>query len=272
MSEMTLEMETLKSRLKATWNAGNYGTIARDLESSAAEFLGRISFEHGECLLDVACGTGQIAFPAVRAGAVATGIDIASNSIEQARIRAQQEGLNIRFDEGDAEDMPYGDVSFDLVISLIGAMFAPRPERVVAEMLRVCRSDGRVIMGNWTPEGFIGQMFKLVGKYVPPPSLMPSPLMWGDETIVRERLKMGVKNLRVTKWMYPFQYPYQPREVVKAYATYFGPTNRALAVLDEEGQEALCNDLEKLWAEHNMATDGTTFVEAEILEVVAVRE
>ena len=271
MSEMTLEMETLKSRLKATWSAGNYGTIARDLEDSAARFLGRIPFEHGTRLLDVACGTGQIAFPAARAGAVAVGIDIAPNSIEQARARAQAEGLKISFEEGDAEELPYGDASFDLVISLIGAMFAPRPERVAAEMLRVCRSGGRVVMGNWTPEGFIGQMFKTVGKYVPPPSLMPSPLMWGEESIVRERLKEGVKSLRVTKWMYPFQYPYLPKEVVKAYATYFGPTNRALAALDEEGQKALCADLEQLWADHNMASDGTTFVEAEILEIVAVR-
>ncbi len=98
-------------------------------------------------------------------------------------------------------------------------MFAPRPEGVAAEMLRVCQTGGRIVMGNWTPEGFIGQMFKTVAKYVPPPSLMPSPLMWGDETIVRERLNVDVEELRLTKWMYPFCYPYPPSEVVKAYAT-----------------------------------------------------
>jgi ubiquinone/menaquinone biosynthesis C-methylase UbiE len=114
-----------------------------------------------------------------------TGIDIATNSVEQARARAKTEDLKIQFDEGDAEMLPYGDQSFDLVVSLIGAMFAPRPEQVAAELVRVCRPGGRIVMANWTPEGFVGQMFKIIGKYAPPSPLMPSPLKWGDEATVR---------------------------------------------------------------------------------------
>ena len=268
---MTTEMESLKGRLKATWMAGDYGHFAKYLEPSALEFLARLPIQAGTRLLDVACGAGQIAIPASRAGAQVTGVDIATNSIEQARARAQAEGLNARFDEGDAEMLPYEDASFDLVVSLIGAMFAPRPERVAAELVRVCRPGGQIVMGNWTPEGFVGQLFKTIGKHVPPPPLMPSPLLWGDEATVRERLHDGVAELQLTKRQYPFYYPFAPNEVVEHFRTYYGPTNRAFAALEGAGQEALRHDLDQLWTEHNSASDGTTRYDSEYLEVVAVR-
>jgi SAM-dependent methyltransferase len=270
--EMTPEMETLKGRLKATWMSGDYSHFAKYLEPSAMEFLARLPVRAGTRMLDVACGAGQISIPAARAGARVTGVDIATNSIEVARARAQDEGLDARFDEGDAEMLPYEDASFDLVTSLFGAMFAPRPERVAAELVRVCRPGGQIAMGNWTPEGFIGQMFKVIGKHVPPPPLMPSPLLWGDEATVRERLSEGVAELSLTKRLYPFHYPFPPSEVVGHFRTYYGPTNRAFAALDEAGQDALRRDLEQLWAEHNSDTEGNTSVESEYLEVVAVRE
>lgn len=270
VSGLTSEMDHLKERLKTTWNTGDYGIVAKDLESSATGFLARIPFRPDTRLLDLACGTGQIAIPAARAGAKVTGIDIAPKLIEQARARAMEEHLDVRFEEGDAEDLMFDNDSFDLVITLIGAMFAPRPERVAAEMVRVCRPGGRVVMGNWTPEGFIGQMFKTSSRHVPPPSLMPSPLLWGHEETVRERLHEHVADLQLTRRVYPFAYPFPPSKVVDFYARYFGPTNRALESLDEPGQTALRQDLEQLWADHNQAADGTTYVEAEILEVIAV--
>ncbi len=270
--EMAPEMETLKARLKATWMAGDYGHFAKYLEPSALEFLARILVPAGTRMLDVACGAGQISIPAARAGARVTGVDIATNSIERARARAQDEGLDARFDEGDAEMLTYEDASFDLVVSLFGAMFAPRPEHVAVELVRVCRPGGRIVMGNWTPEGFIGQMFKVIGKHVPPPPLMPSPLLWGDEATVRERLREGVAELHVTKRRYPFYYPFPPSEVVEHFRTYYGPTNRAFNTLDDAGGDALRRDLEQLWTEHNIGTDGTTSMESEYLEVVAVRE
>jgi SAM-dependent methyltransferase len=270
--QITPEMETLKTRLKATWMAGDYGTFAKYLEPGAMEFLARLPVQAGTRMLDVACGAGQISIPAARAGARVTGVDIATNSIEQARARAQAEGLDARFDEGDAEMLPYEDASFELVVSLIGAMFAPRPERVAAELVRVCRPGGRIVMANWTPEGFVGQMFKVIGKHVPPPPMMPSPLLWGDEATVRERLREGVAELRLTKRLYPFYYPFPPSEVVEHFRTYYGPMNRAFGALDDAGQVALRRDLEQLWTEHNSATDGTTHYDSEYLEVVAVRE
>ncbi len=273
--EMSSEMEALKARLKATWMSGDYGHFATYMEAGALEFLSRIKIEPGTRVLDVACGAGQTAIPMSRAGAKVTGIDIATNSIEQARARARAENLDARFDEGDAEMLPYEDASFDIVLSLIGAMFAPRPELVAAELKRVCRLGGKIIMGNWTPSGFIGQMFKVYGKHVPPPAIMPPPVKWGDEDVVRERFKNGISHLKLSRHLYPFRYPFSPAEVVEFFRTYYGPSHKAFAALTAdsyEKQAALQRELEALWTEPNTATDGTTSIDAEYLEVVAIRQ
>ncbi len=271
-AELTPEMEALKARLKTTWMSGDYGHFATYLEPGALEFLSRIPIEPGARVLDVACGAGQTAIPLSRAGAKVTGVDIATNLIEQARARAQAENLDARFEEGDAEMLPYLDGSFDIVVSLIGAMFAPRPERVAAELKRVCRPGGKIIMGNWTPTGFVGQMFKIHGKHVPPPAIMAPPVKWGEEETVRERFEDGISHLRLRRHIYPFRYPFPPSEVVEFFRTYYGPSYKAFAALDAEKQSALREDLEQLWTEHNAATDGTTLIEAEYLEVVAIRQ
>jgi SAM-dependent methyltransferase len=273
MNDMTMtpEMSALKTRLKATWEAGDYAHFATYLLPGALEFLERLAIWPGIKMLDVACGAGQIALPAARAGANVTGIDLASKLVAQARDRARAEGLQIRFEQGDAEDLPYEHGSFDLVVSLIGAMFAPRPERVAAELTRVCKPGGRIVMANWTPEGFVGQMFKTIGKHVPPPPLMAPPPKWGDEATVRGRFRDGVAELSLARRMYPFSYPFPPAKVVEFYREFYGPTNRAFAALDEGRQAVLRKDLEALWTQHNEATDGGTRYGGEYLEVVAVR-
>jgi SAM-dependent methyltransferase len=271
MSTITTEMDTLKARLKSTWMAGDYGVFAKYLEPGALQFYERLQIEPGTSLLDVGCGAGQLAIPAARAGVKVTAIDLAPNLVEQARARARAEGLVALFDEGDAEQLPYTSGSFDTVLSLIGAMFAPRPERVATELVRVCRRGGRLIMANWTPAGFIGQMFKTIGKHVPPSPLMPSPLKWGDEETVRARLAEGVRDLRLTRRMYPIEYPFPPADVVEFFRTYYGPTNRAFAALDTAGQATLRHDLEQLWSEHNKASGDVTRIESEYLEVIGVR-
>jgi SAM-dependent methyltransferase len=253
------------------WMAGDFGQIARHIEAGAEEFIARLAPQPGERVLDVACGSGNLAIPAARRGAIVTGVDIATNLLEQARARAAAENLTIQFDEGDAEKLPYDDATFDTVVTMFGAMFAPRPELVAAELTRVCRPGGRIAMANWTPEGFVGQMFKVTGKHVPPPPNMPSPLKWGDEETVRERLRDGIADLQLTRRMCEFKYPFPPAEVVETFRLYYGPTQRAFAALDDDAQSALRADLEHLWAEHNQATDGTTQSEGEYLEVVATR-
>jgi SAM-dependent methyltransferase len=271
MNAVTLEMESLKTRLKAMWMTGDFGEVAKHIETGAEEFIARLALKPGASVLDVACGSGNLAIPAARLGAIVTGVDIATNLLEQARARAESENLTIQFDEGDAENLPYADAAFDVVVSMFGAMFAPRPGLVAAELVRVCRPGGRIAMANWTPDGFIGQMFKISGKHVPPPANMPSPLKWGNEEAVRERLRDGIADLQLTRLMCPFIYPFSPAEVVESFRTYYGPAQRAFDALDTKGQAELRNDLERLWVEHNKATDNTTLVEGEYLEVIATR-
>jgi SAM-dependent methyltransferase len=268
---MNPEMESLKTRLRAMWSAGDFGEVAKYTAAGAEEFVARLRLEPGARVLDVACGSGNLAVPAARAGAVVTGVDIAANLLEQARARAAAEGLAIQFDEGDAEALPYPDASFDVAMSMYGAMFAPRPELVAAELLRVCRPGGRIALANWTPGGFVGQMFKVTGRHVPPPPNMPPPVLWGDEETVRERLREGVADLQLTRRASVFDYPFPPAEVVEFFRLYYGPTQRAFEALDEAGRAALRGDLERLWSEHNRAAGGATHVEAEYLEVIATR-
>ena len=251
--------------------AGDFGQIAQYAAKSAAEFVERIGIKPGNRILDVACGTGNTAVPAARAGGNVTGVDIATNLLEQARKRAAAENLKIRFDEGDAEQLPYGDGEFDIVISMFGAMFAPRPERVAAELLRVCRSGGLIAMANWTPSGFVGKSFQLTAKFTPPPPGIPPPVLWGDEATVRQRFSDGVSKLTLTRQRTHFDFPFSPKEVVAFFRQYFGPTQASFARLDKAGQEAMASELEKLWTENNLANDGTTKVEVEYLDVRAVR-
>lgn len=273
ISEMTPEIEAVKAKMKATWMAGDYGTFAQFMEPGALKLLEDWQIPAGHRLLDVGCGAGQIAIPAARAGIHATGLDIAPNWIEQARARAAAEGLKAQFDEGDAEDLPYPDASFDSVVSLVGAMFAPRPDRVAAELLRVCRPGGRIIMVNWTPSGFVGQMFKAIAKHVPPASGVPSAMLWGDEDTVRERLRDGIKNLRLTHRTYPvWNYPFGVPQVVEFFRENYGPVRRAFAALNTDAQKALRKDLEATFSAYNRATDGTTSLESEYLEVIATRQ
>lgn len=265
------EMDALKTKLRATWSAGDFGQIARYYPKDAENFINRLNLKPGMKVLDVACGTGNLALPAARAGAEVTGVDIAPNLVEQARENAKREGLNAKFDEGDAEALPYADASFDAVVTMFGAMFAPRPELVAAELKRVCRPGGLIAMANWTPSGFIGQMFKTNSAYVPPPPGMTSPVLWGVEETVRERLSEGISKLETklqnVKWVFPFS----PAEVVEHFRLYYGPTQKAFGALDESKQAALRKDLEELWQKHNRATNGSTEVDAEYLEVIATR-
>ena len=176
----------------------------------------------------------------------------------------------MNFDGGDAEQLPYADASFDVVMTMFGAMFAPRPETAAAELVRVCRPGGRIAMANWTPAGFIGQMFKATAAHVPPPGI-PSPLLWGDEATAGERLRDGAADTRFTRRTISFRLPMTPEQTVEYFRAWYGPTLRAFAALDEAGQAALRRDLTSLWSEHNRATDGTTRVESEYLEVLATR-
>lgn len=266
-------LPAIKAKQKATWEAGDFGQIARSIESTAEEFMARRPLEPGSRVLDVACGTGNLAIIAARRGCIVSGIDIASNLISQARARADAEGLQIDFKQGDAEALPFASGQFDLVVSSFGVMFAPRPGVAAAELLRVTRPGGEVALANWTPEGFVGKMFNVFKAHLPPPPPgVPSPMGWGDEGTARTRLARGSSTVSLSRRIALMRYPFPPAETVEFFRKYYGPTQRAFESLDTTARAALRKDLVKLQTDQNIApTPETTEVAAEYLEVVAVR-
>jgi ubiquinone/menaquinone biosynthesis C-methylase UbiE len=271
MSSEVSDFAELKAAQKAAWMAGDFGQIATFSAKAAEEFVARTPITQGTRVLDVACGTGNTAIPAARAGGVVTGIDIAPNLLEQARQRASAEQLEVTFQEGDAEQLPFPDGAFDVVLTMFGAMFAPRPEQVAAELVRVCRAGGVIAMANWTPQGFVGKTCQLTAKMAPPPPGIPAPVLWGDEETVRRLFAKQVSSLSLTRQKIWFDYPFPPNEVVAFFRQYFGPTQMAFNRLDPDGQAALTSALESLWKEHNRASNGRTSVEVEYLDVRAIR-
>jgi ubiquinone/menaquinone biosynthesis C-methylase UbiE len=268
---MQNDLEQLKQRMRGTWMAGDFGQIAKRAEKSGEEFVERLNLRPGMKVLDVACGTGNLAIPAARKGAVVSGVDIAPNLVDQARARAAEQGLSATFEEGDAEQLRWPDGEFDVVMSMFGAMFAPRPEMVAAELTRVCRPGGRVAMANWTPSGFVGRMFALGASYVPPPPGVPAPVLWGAEEVVLERFGDAVSGVETTRRIAQFDFPFGPAGVVAFFREYFGPTKMAFEQLGEEQRAAYAADLEKLWRESNEGDEERTMIQGEYLEVVATR-
>jgi SAM-dependent methyltransferase len=271
MEAVPPQLQQLKSVMKSAWMAGDFGEVAKYTAEEAENFVARVVIPPGARVLDVACGTGNTAIPVARGGAEVIGVDIATNLLAQAEKRAQAEGLPAHFQEGDAEHLPFGDGEFDVILTMYGAMFAPRPDRVAGELARVCKPGGKIAMANWTPEGFVGKNFRITAKHVPPPPGIPAPVLWGVEHIVRARFGESVSKLTTHRKTARFQYPFAPGEVVGFFRQYFGPTKMAFSRLDTEGQTRLADELQSLWAEHNQDSNGGTMVDAEYLEVHAVR-
>ena len=267
-----VDIQAVKARQKATWESGDFGQVAKYIMPAAEEFMGRIKLRPGFCVLDAACGTGNLAVIAAKKGCRVSGIDIASNLIAQARERTRREALEIDYTEGDAEAMPYEDASFDVVVSMYGVMFAPQPDRVVSELCRVTKPGGLIALANWTPEGFIGKLFKVFALHVAPPPGLPSPLLWGDENIVRNRLDHAVESLRMTRRMARMRFPFDPAETVGFFRRYYGPTNRGFNSLNPDSQAMLYSDLVELQTRHNVSPlPDETDTPAEYLEIHARR-
>jgi SAM-dependent methyltransferase len=274
MSTAAPSIDQIKSAMRSAWMAGDFGVVAKTITAAAEAFIARLNIPPGARVLDVACGTGNTAIPLARRGCVVTGVDIATNLLEQARARAAEEHLSIQFDEGDAEALPYADGTFDAVTTMFGAMFAPRPELVARESARVLRPGGLLAMGNWDPAGFVGRMFKLSGQHVPPPPGVPPPVLWGDDAAVHQRLEPYFDNLRTNIIPVDFDLPTSPAGAVDFFRTYFGPTKTAFARLDPAGQTAFAAALEELWSSANESPNPAshTLVHGQYLEVIATRK
>jgi SAM-dependent methyltransferase len=268
----SLNIGAIKARQKATWEAGDFGQVARYNVPAAEEFMARLPLRPGLKVLDVACGTGNLAVVAARSGCVTCGVDIASNLVAQARERARREGLTIEFTEGDAETLPHADGEFDLVVSMFGVMFPPQPQRATAELLRVTKPGGLIALASWTPSGFIGKMFEVFRRHLPPPPGLSSPMLWGDEATIKEWLSDGVAELRLTRRIARLRYPFDPAGTVDFFRQYYGPTQRAFAALASDAQDVLHRELVDLQTGHNVSTrPDETETAAEYLEVHARR-
>jgi len=275
MIEQYLSIDQMKDSMRAPWIAGDFGAIAREMGAPEAEsFVARMTLEPGARVLDIACGTGNVTIPLARRGVVVTGLDMTPRLLEEARARATREGLHIRFDEGFAETLPYPDASFDVVVSMFGIMFSPLPEVVASEMARVLRPGGRLALANWTQSSFAEKMRPVVGRYLPPPPQGTiSPLLWGEEATVRERLKPGFDAIETRFVAITWELQRSAADSAEFFAKNAGPIQLALGRLDAPKQAALLRDLEQLWIDNNFATndENHTLISNEYLEALAMR-
>lgn len=266
----------IKAKMKATWEDGDYANFAKYMQDGAIEILENWQINPNQRLLDIGCGSGQSAIPAAQQGHQVVGTDIAENLIEFARESALYEGLDVQFDVGDAEALPYDDDSFDVVISMIGAMFAPQPEKVASEIARVLRPGGKLYMANWSSAGMPAQMFKCVAGVTPPPQGFIPPVLWGDEKTVQQRLSQHFANLNLTRKFYPrWTYPFAVSDVVELFRTHFGPVKKAFDKLEIEkvDQSTLRQQLHDIFqnTSETLVDGSTKIVNGEYLEIIATR-
>jgi ubiquinone/menaquinone biosynthesis C-methylase UbiE len=266
-----IDFPAIKARQQKTWASGDFSEVATTIVSAAERLVDEADLRAGWRVLDVATGSGNAAIAAARLGCSATGCDYVLELLERGRERARAERLEIDFVVGDAEELPFGDAAFDAVISIYGAMFAPRQEQVAAEIMRVGRPGGTVALASWTPEGFLGAMFKTIGSHVPPPPGVQSPMLWGTEARLEEIFAAGVEWTAHERRTFNFRYR-SAEEFVDFFITYYGPTLKAFEAAGEDGQ-ALRSDLVALAREWNRLDDdaGAIAIPGEYLESVGRR-
>jgi len=265
----TVDFDAIKQRQQGTWSSGDYAVIGTTLQLTGESLCEALDVAAGERVLDVAAGNGNVALAAARRGCEVTATDYVPALLDGTRARAAAEGLTIDVREADAEALPFADESFDIIVSTFGVMFTPNQEQSAAELLRVCRPGGRIGLTNWTPEGFIGQMFKIVGRYAPPPAGIRSPLEWGKEARLAELFGADAR-VEVQRREFVFRYR-SAEHWLAAFRDYYGPTFKAFGALDEDGQAAFAADLLAHANSHNTSITGTLRVPSEYLEVVAVK-
>ncbi len=266
----TPDLAAIKTRQQATWASGDYHMIGTQIQIVSELMIEALDVHSTERVLDVATGSGNAALAAARRGCEVVGVDYVPALLDRARRRADAEGLTVEFVEGDAEALAFADASFDVVSSVFGAMFAPNQERTASELARVARSGGRIGIVAHTPDGFIGNLFKVMGKHVPPPAGLRSPIQWGTEERLRELFGESIAELRLEKRHYVFR-DRSPAQYVDYWRTYYGPTLKAFETVGEAGRAALEADMIELIGRFNRADDGTMVVPNEYLEAVIVK-
>jgi SAM-dependent methyltransferase len=267
---LTPDLPAIKHRQQATWSSGDYHRIGTQILIVSELLIEALDVHATELVLDVATGSGNAAIAAARRGCTVVGLDYVPALVDRARQRTAAEGVEAEFVVGDAEDLPFADDGFDVVSSVFGAMFAPNQEQTASELARVCRPGGRIGLVAHTPEGFIGQLFKVNARHVPPPAGLRSPILWGTEERLRELFGNDIADLRLEKRHYVFR-ARSPEHFVDDWRTWYGPMLKAFEAVGQAGRAALEADLIDLIARFNRATDGTMAVPSEYLEAVLVK-
>lgn len=264
------DFTAIKARQQSTWASADFAVIGTTLQIVGETLCEAADVCAGERVLDVACGNGNATLAAARRFAHVTGSDYVPSFLEKAKARSEAEGFAVELVEADAEALPFEKARFDVVVSTFGVMFAPNHARAASELLRVCRSGGRIGLASWTPTGFVGALLRLVGRYVPPPAGVQSPVLWGTREHLAALLGDAVTTLETQHRDFNFRYE-SASHFIDVFRTYYGPVKKAFAALDEKGQASLTKDLETLLAEHNRSGLGALVVPGDYLEVVAVR-
>jgi ubiquinone/menaquinone biosynthesis C-methylase UbiE len=264
------DLKAVKAKQQAAWSSGDYAVVGVTLQIVGEQLAEALDLHAGQKVLDIAAGNGNVTLAAARRFCEVTSTDYVEALLARGRKRADAEGLTIDFQKADAEDLPFAEETFDAVVSTFGGMFSPDQSRTASEMLRVCKSGGKIGLANWTPDGFIGQMFKIIGKHLPPPAGVKSPALWGTWEWMEKAFRAEASSLIAEPRTFVFRYR-SPQHFLDVFRTFYGPMLKAFEALDDKGRAALARDIIDLIGRFNRADDGTVVVPSEYLEVVVTK-
>lgn len=264
------DLKAIKARQQQTWSSGDYAIVGSTIQIVGEQLAEAMDLRAGQKVLDVAAGNGNFTLAAARRWCEVTSTDYVESLLERGRLRAEAEGFSVNFHKADAEELPFADGSFDAVASTFGGMFSPDQSRTAGEMLRVCRSGGRIGLANWTPDGFIGQIFKAIGKHLPPPSGLKPPSLWGSREWIEQIFGDESSSLAAEPRHFVFRYR-SAQHFLDVFRKYYGPMLKAFEALDSSGRERLAQDITEVIARFNRSGDASMVVPGEYLEVVATR-
>lgn len=265
------DLAALKTRQQSAWSSGDYAVVGVTLQIVGENLCEALDLRSGQKVLDVAAGNGNVSLAAARRWCEVTSTDYVPALLDRGKARAAAENLKLVFKDADAEALPFADASFDAVVSTFGVMFTPDQDTAASELMRVCRRGGKIGLANWTPQGFIGQLFKTLGKYLPPPASAKSPALWGTKERLTELFGAGAASIHAEARDFMFRYR-SPAHFIDVFKTYYGPLLKAVTALDEDKRASLLADIEALIGRLNRADDGTMVVPGEYLEAIIVKK
>jgi ubiquinone/menaquinone biosynthesis C-methylase UbiE len=266
-----VDLEALKVRQQGAWSSGNYAVVGTTLQIVGEDLCEALDVRSGQKVLDVAAGNGNVTLAAARRWCNVVSTDYVPSLLEHSRTRAAAEGLSVEYEHADAEALGFAEATFDVVVSTFGVMFTPNQDKAALELLRVCKSCGKIGLANWTPEGFIGQVFKILGNYLPPPAGVKSPALWGTRARITEMFGSAAASIKAEQCTFAFRYR-SPEHFLEIFKNYYGPMLKAFEALDQTGRQGLGNDLLALIGRMNRADDGTRVVPSEYLNVGMVKK